>query len=129
MRIGIVSDTHNNLRNVGRIVDQAAWDAVFPDDVVISFDEPLGPDSFSIYQRDDATGTLTLLDSQQFEVGEPVTVAGLEVRIVGTPASGDEFTLEATNQQSLVTTIQRSPSGKPDYAWARSAVLEAGGPE
>jgi flagellar hook-associated protein 3 FlgL len=118
--------------NVGRIVDQAAWDAVFPDDIVISFDEPLGPDSFSIYQRDDATGVLTLLDSQAFEVGEPVVAAGLEVRIVGSPASGDEFTLEAANRQSLITTIQRismvlgSSADTPEGATERSnAIAEA----
>jgi flagellar hook-associated protein 3 FlgL len=93
--------------DVGRIVDQAAYDAVFPDDILVSFDDPLGPGSFSIYQRDATTGILTLLGSQLFVPGQPVTVAGVEFRLAGIPASGDEFTLEAGNRQSLLTTIQR----------------------
>lgn len=93
--------------SVGRIVDQAAWDAVFPDDLLIRFDDPLGPGSFTVYQRDRTTGALAALATQAYVPGEPVTVAGVEVAILGTPANGDEFVLEATNRQSLITTVQR----------------------
>lgn len=93
--------------DAGRIVDQAAFDTVYPDDVVLRFDAPLGPGSFSAYQRDRTTGSLTLISTQTFSAGMSLRVAGAEVKLVGTPAAGDEFVLEASNRQPLITTIQR----------------------
>jgi flagellar hook-associated protein 3 FlgL len=103
--------------NVGRIVDQAAYDAVYPDDLVIVFDDPLGPGSYTINQRDRATGVLTPLATNTYTAGDPVTVAGVEVIVQGTPASGDQFTLAASSTQSLIATIQRvaiSIANSPD---------------
>ena len=74
---------------------------------MLSFDAPLGPDSFSAYRKDRNTGALTLVSTQAFASGSPVIVAGTQVQIVGTPAAGDEFTLEASNRQPLITTVQR----------------------
>lgn len=93
--------------DVGRIVDQAEYDAVFPDDLIVSFDQPLGPGSFSIYRKDRVTGALSLVDSRSYVPGDPIRVAGVEVRILGEPALGDEFVLEASDTQPLITTIQR----------------------
>ena len=104
-----VSSANTGSGNIdfGRIVDQAAYDAVFPDDIVLTFDAPLGPDSFSAYRKDRNTGVLTLVSTQAFASGSPVIVAGAQVQIIGTPAAGDKFVLEASNRQPLITTVQR----------------------
>jgi len=94
--------------DVGRIFSQANYDAVFPDDIVIRFDEPLGPDSFTVYRRDRDTSSLSVLVQENYTPGQRIQAAGVEVRIVGTPAPGDEFVLQASNEQSLLTTIQRA---------------------
>ena len=108
-RTGAANSGSGNI-DTGRIVDQAAYDAVYPDDVVLRFDAPLGPDSFSAYRRDRSTGALSLISTQAFAPGVSVRVAGAEVKLVGTPAAGDEFVLEASNRQPLITTIQRMAS-------------------
>lgn len=105
-RVGSANTGSGNI-DPGRIVDQAAYDGAFPDDIVLSFDAPLGPDSFSAYRRDRNTGALTLVSTQAFASGSPVIVAGAQVQIVGTPAAGDEFTLLASNRQPLIATVQR----------------------
>ncbi len=93
--------------STGRIVDQSAWDAVFPDDVVLRFDSPLGPGSFSAYRRDNGTGALSLISTQAYVPGTSLRIAGTEVQLVGSPAAGDQFVLEASNRQPLITTVQR----------------------
>lgn len=105
-RVGLANAGDGNI-TTGRLYDQAAWDAVYPDDVVLRFDAPLGPNSLSAYRRDNITGVETLISTQALTSGSVVRVAGAEVQLVGTPAAGDEFVLEASNTQSLITTIQR----------------------
>ena len=105
-RTGAANTGDGNI-DPGRIVDQAAYDAVYPDDIVLSFDAPLGQDSFSAYRRDRNTGALTLVSTQAFAPGSPVRLAGAEVRVIGKPALGDEFVLQSSNRQPLITTIQR----------------------
>jgi flagellar hook-associated protein 3 FlgL len=68
------SNTGTGNIDTGRIVDQAAYDAVYPDDIVLSFDAPLGPDSVSAYRRDRSTGLLTLVSTQAFAAGSPIRV-------------------------------------------------------
>ena len=105
-RTGAANTGDGNI-DPGRIVDQTAYDAVYPDDIVLSFDAPLGQDSFSAYRRDRNTGALTLVSTQAFAPGSPVRLAGAEVRVIGKPALGDEFVLQSSNRQPLITTIQR----------------------
>jgi len=95
----------------GRIVDQAAYDAVFPDDVVVSF---TAPGTYVVNQVDRLTGAVTgTLASGSYAPGEPLSlsVAGAQVRIVGAPAAGDEFVLASGNTQPLVLTVQRLADG------------------
>jgi flagellar hook-associated protein 3 FlgL len=96
----------------GRIVDQTAYDAVHPDDLVVSFVNP--PGSYVVDQVDHVTGAVTAqLASGTYTPGEAltVTVAGAEVRIVGAPATGDGFVLEAGSTQPLLLTVQRLADG------------------
>ena len=98
--------------SAGRIVDQAAYDAVYPDDLVVRFG--VTPGTYQVDRIDRATGALsTVLPPQPYVDGEPltITVAGAEVGIVGSPAPGDEFVLEASATQPLLLTVQRLADG------------------
>jgi flagellar hook-associated protein 3 FlgL len=98
--------------SAGRIVDQAAYDAVYPDDLVVRFG--VVPGTYQVDRIDRATGALsTVLPPQPYVDGEPltITVAGAEVGIVGSPAPGDEFVLEASATQPLLLTVQRLADG------------------
>ncbi len=96
--------------SAGRIVDQAAYDAVYPDDLVVRF----GAGTYQVDRIDRATGAAsTVLAPQPYVAGEAltITVAGTEVGIVGSPAPGDEFVLEASTTQPLLLTAQRLADG------------------
>lgn len=98
--------------SVGRVVDQAAWDAVYPDDLVVRFGVP--PGTYSVDRIDHATGAASsVLGPQPYTDGEPLTltVGGAEVRIVGSHAAGDEFVLQASSTQPLIATVQRLAEG------------------
>jgi flagellar hook-associated protein 3 FlgL len=94
----------------GRIVDQAAFDAVYPDDLVLTFGNP--PNTFTVASRDHATGALVpLLGAQPWVPGQVITVAGAEFTIAGAPAAGDSFVIEASRTQSILDTVQRFVDG------------------
>ena len=96
--------------SAGRIVDQAAYDAVYPDDLVVRF----GAGTYQVDRIDRATGAAsTVLAPQPYVAGEAltITVAGTEVGIVGSPAPGDAFVLEASATQPLLLTVQRLADG------------------
>ena len=98
--------------SAGRIVDQAAYDAVYPDDLVVRFG--VTPGTYQVDRIDRATGAVSnVLPPQAYVAGEPLTVVvdGAEVRITGSPAPGDEFVLEASATQSLLLTVQRLAEG------------------
>jgi flagellar hook-associated protein 3 FlgL len=98
--------------SAGRIVDQAAYDAVYPDDLVVRFGVP--PGTYTVDRIDRATGAASVvLPPQPYVDGEPltITVAGAEVRVTGSPAAGDEFVLEASATQPLLLTVQRLADG------------------
>lgn len=96
--------------DTGRIVDQALYDTVFPDDLVISF---TGPNTYDVAQRDNATGVVAppFLVGQPYVAGQPISVQGVEFTIVGAPAVGDEFVIESSSTQALEKTIQRFIDG------------------
>jgi flagellar hook-associated protein 3 FlgL len=98
--------------SAGRIVDQAAYDAVYPDDLVVRFGVP--PGTYTVDRIDRATGAASVvLPPQPYVDGEPltITVAGAEVRVTGSPSPGDEFVLEASATQPLLLTVQRLADG------------------
>ena len=109
----------------GRIVDQAAYDAVYPDDLVVRFD--VVPGTYQVDRIDRATGALSnVLPPQPYVDGEALTltVAGAEVDIVGSPAPGDEFVLEASATQPLLLTVQRLADGLRNIPDTAAGALE-----
>lgn len=106
----LASNTGQADIDTGRIVDQALFDAVYPDDLVISFDNP--PDTYSVSRRDNVSGAVTpLVSGQPYTSGEAIEIEGVEVRIAGTPAAGDGFVIGSSPSQSLLATVQRFVDG------------------
>jgi flagellar hook-associated protein 3 FlgL len=106
----VAANTGSGDISAGRIVAQADYDAVYPDDLVVRF----GAGTYQVDRIDRATGAAsTVLPPQPYVAGEAltITVAGTEVGIVGSPAPGDAFVLEASATQPLLLTVQRLADG------------------
>jgi len=111
--------------SIGRIVDQAAYDAVYPDDLVVRFG--VAPGTYQVDRIDRATGAASVvLPPQPYVDGAPltITVAGAEVRITGSPAPGDEFVLEASATQSLLLTVSRLADGLRNIPDTEAGAIE-----
>lgn len=113
-------NTGSALMSAGQIVDPAAYAGIHPDDLIVRFADP--PGAYTVNRVDHATGASTPLGSPvPYVPGDLVTVsvAGVEVRVSGTPADGDEFVLEARRTQPIALTVQRLAEGlaaSPDTA-------------
>lgn len=104
-----VANTGTGDIDVGRIVDQTAYDAVYPDDLLIRFSTTV-PGQVDVLRRNATTGATAALVppfSFSYSAGSPITVGGVEVRVSGTAVAGDEFIVKASTTQSLFTTVQR----------------------
>ena len=92
----------------GQVVDQEAWDAFYPDDLIVVFNaedavSPAGP-NFSVLRRDDNR----VVDNQSkvnYVPGAPIAAAGAQFAVFGEPKPGDEFIVESTDKQSILKTI------------------------
>lgn len=75
--------------NIGQIVDQQAFDAFYPADMVITFnaDSALDParKNFTVTERGSHR---VLLENQPYTGGDEIVIQGAAVRISGSPASG-----------------------------------------
>ncbi len=102
--------------NVGEIVDQAAYDKFFPNDMVIKFnqDSDVVP-SASNYTITERLSGKVIAANQLYTAGQDITVNGIKVAIFGSPsptttappAAGDSFVIESSDNQSLLTTLTR----------------------
>ena len=86
------------------IVNQVTYDASYPLDYVVVF---TGAATFDV---EDENGT-TLLAAQPYTSGSPITFNGVEITITGTPAAGDDFYVESSGKQSIITTLQNVIEG------------------
>ncbi len=100
--------------SIGAIVDREAFDAFFPEDMVISFNEdtniiPNGK-NFTVTER--STGRVILAD-QAYSSGMELNINGVSVTLTGDPSSatpgvaGDRLFIDSTNKQDILTTMAR----------------------
>ncbi len=83
------------------VIDQAAYDSFYPEDLRVEFNDP--PTTFNIVQKSDGA---TLLANQAYQSGDDIEVVGLRFSIAGAPAAGDRFFVESSAKQSLFKTVQ-----------------------
>ncbi len=82
------------------VVDQAAYDSFYPEDLRVEFNDP--PTTFNIVQKSDGA---TLLTGEPYQNGEDINIQGLQFSIVGAPAAGDQFFIESSSKQSVFKTV------------------------
>jgi len=103
----------------GRVVDEAAFLGVYPDDIVLSVDSGL------VTATNSRTGASISVSPANYMDGGSVEVAGAQVELSGAQ-DGDGFVLKTTQKQSVFTTIEKlisglegidksSPGGQADY--------------
>lgn len=71
--------------SVGEVVDQEAFDALYPEDLVLSFSQVGNNIVYSVSERSSGK---QLLANQPYVQGQNITVAGASFYVVGTPDTG-----------------------------------------
>ncbi len=102
--------------SIGEVVDQAAYDEFYPEDIVITFndDTNLSPAAKNFTVTERSTGKI-IAENQPYAAGEDLVYHGVSVRITGTPASadtgagvkGDQLFIDSTGTQDVLTTLMR----------------------
>jgi len=101
----------------GRITDQTAYDAFYPEDMVITFNPetnivPNGP-NYTITEK--STGKPIVTDFAHVQ-GAEITFNGASFTISGNPNPGDVFTVESTNRQDVFKTFKNLTDGLNELA-------------
>lgn len=133
----ITSTNPNNRSNppvsisIGEVVDQQAYDAFYPEDIIIQFNDdsdvvPAGK-NFTVTER--STGKVIDANHRYIE-GEELIYHGVSVRISGNPASadsgaslqGDQLFIDSTNTQDVLTTLMRLRDAMSDFDGSQDAI-------
>lgn len=98
------------------VFDQQALDEFFPDDVVITFNDPAaagGVPNFSVTRASDGR---PLEGQVNIPYGNGVTVnaAGTSFRLSGTPVAGEQVVLTTSNTRSVFDTVRAVADGLRD---------------
>lgn len=101
--------------DAGQMIDQAAWDAVFPEDFAIEFrplaeSAPPGQANFTVRSRSD-NQVVAGLQNVTYVAGTTISFNGIAVSVKGTPQPGDVFNVESSRNQSVSLTLERFIEG------------------
>lgn len=104
--------------SVGQIVDQEAYDAFYPEDMIISYDQ--ASNSLSITARSTGTPvndpeTGTPMTAIPYVPGAEISVHGVSVRLTGQPEDGDQFFIDSSATQDILTTLNRFSAAMTAY--------------
>lgn len=98
----------------GLVVNQAAFDEVFPDDLVVRFEEPTaesqGRPTYTILRRGDQR-PVEGFESVSYDGAADIVVAGLSVSVEGAVQPGDQIILETSQTQNTLLTLERLATG------------------
>ncbi len=94
--------------SVGEITNQTTYDAFFPEDIVVTFNDP--PTTFNVTRKSDGR-VINSMTLETYVPGQDITVEGVTFNITGSPASDDKFTIKSSSKQSLLATAQKLMSG------------------
>lgn len=96
--------------STGITLDQGKLDAFYPEDAVIGFENPLDVDpperNFTVRRKSDGR-VLEGLRNVTYNPGSPIQVGGVSVNITGNPNPGDQFIVESSNKQGVLTTFEK----------------------
>lgn len=96
--------------SAGITVDQEALDAFYPEDVVFTFEnlrdvDPAEP-NYTVRRKSDGR-VLEGMQNVPYSSGDEIIVAGMSVRLTGAPAPGDQFVVETSSKQGILTTAEK----------------------
>ena len=110
--------------SVGEVVDQDAFDAFYPEDIVITFNEDAdvtpAARNFTVTER--STGKI--IDANRLYVpGQELTYHGTSIRITGSPSPadsganivGDQFFIESSNTKDLLNMVRDFQNALQNY--------------
>jgi flagellar hook-associated protein 3 FlgL len=96
--------------SAGITLDQEKLDAFYPEDAVITFENPLDVDpaeqNFTVRRKSDGR-VLAGMQNVTYDPGSPIQVGGMSVNITGNPSPGDQFIVESSNKQGVLTTFEK----------------------
>lgn len=113
------NNTGTGVISRGLVYDQEAYDAFYPEDIIIEFNDnaavdPAAP-NFTVKQKSDGR-SLDGLKFVPYSTGETITVAGISIKLAGQPNAGDSFIVDSSPKQSLTDTVQRLSEGLKSLA-------------
>jgi len=96
----------------GVVVDQEAYDAFYPDDMVVSFYNSARGMEYQVTSKADgrvlADGAA---EAHPYGSGAGISVNGASFFISGTPTTNDSFVVESSKKQGLLTTVGKLVEG------------------
>ncbi len=108
--------------SVGDVVDQEAFDKLYPEDLVVSFSQVGGATVYSVAER--ASGK-QLLANQPYVQGQDIKVAGARFFITGTPDTGIPAQATGLDFGSLAATdFSATPASITLTVGSRTEVLQ-----
>ena len=92
--------------SVPQVVDQTSYDAFYPEDFVIRFNAvgDVSPPRMTYTVTERSTGNV-IVEQQNYNQGEKITIQGVSLNMIGNPATGDTVVVESSNKQDLMTTL------------------------
>ena len=92
--------------SVPKVVDQEAYDAFYPEDMVIRFNNvnDVNPPRMTYTVTERSTGNV-LAEQVDYVEGRQILVQGVALNVVGKPSVGDTVVVESSNKQDLMTTL------------------------
>lgn len=108
--------------SIGQVTDQDAYDDFYPEDIIITFNEDsnIVPAGKNFTARERSTGRIIAAD-QVYSPGTEIQMEGISFRIGGNPTSGtparsgDQFFVQSTKKQDILTTVARFSEAMKAY--------------
>jgi len=85
----------------GQVIDQAVYDAFYPEDLTITFNTPTD------YSITEASTGRVVLANQPYVSNDPILVNGIQFEISGAPVAGDSFFVQSSEKQGVLTTVEK----------------------
>lgn len=95
--------------SVGQVVDQAAYDNFYPNDMIVTFNSA---SDYTITER--STGNVVVANAP-YTSGSEIAVNGVSVRVFGNPVAGDQMFLDSADNQDVLTTLARFSDAMKQY--------------
>ncbi len=107
-----LADNTSSLIGQGRVVDQDAVDALYPDGLTIEFNalDANGMPNFTVRRTSD-NRVVDGLQNIVYQAGDSVTAQGMQIALYGVAGPGDKLVVKTGQTQSVVNTAEQLADG------------------